>query len=579
MAFLQDNLNKDTKLVSYWNWMALWFPVFGVLPLLLSQTEHLWNKPHLQFFPLTIAVLAWVSYSETISGKSLATGWRFVGGLSSLFLSMGTSIVATFLYSPWLAHVAILMSFFGWAIVRFAKASWTRVVAICVLFASTVPLPLNWDQRLIGQLQNWSAKACGMGLDALSIPNFLQGNVIQIKNHTLFVEEACSGVTSLYSLIALALIYSILQRRSLVPSLLLLLVTPLAAINGNILRLLVITLGFEWWDVDLTHGFLHDVVGVSTFVASGIALVCAARIVDLIIAPIPKLKSDKSIFRRAFNVIVGWPSLLGEPDDEREETVAISENDRSRFHDKQIQLSLGGLPLFFLLLFANLCTSIPLTIVFISTVTKNEATSSVGIDESYARRFPTADSLPLELGSGWKRNGYNESTRELRSLIGQYSHTWRFVKGEKAVIISLDFAFRGWHGLEQCYRNSGWTVSNISMAENQSNPWSWVECDMINDLGIKGYLWYSLFDEYGKEYEMNVEGLGIDIRFSRQTIVERLRGDGYKELPMTFQVQIFTESGPALSDEELKEIRDLFVAIREQIRSTSMPAIKAMKGQ
>lgn len=577
---MQDREDMDTRVINHWNWIALFIPILGVFPLLVLEASWLWSKPHLQFFPLTMGIVAWVAYQESKLESRLVASWRFGFALFLVFFSMAISFAAMFLYSPWVAHVAVVTTFFAWGLVRFSKAPWTRVVAIGTLLISTVPLPLNWDQKLIGWLQSWSAKACGSGLDALHIPNFLQGNVIQIADHTLFVEEACSGVTSLYSLIALALIYSVLQRRSLAPSLLLLLVTPLVAINGNILRLLIIVLGFEWLSMDLTHGLPHDIVGISTFLASGVALMCSARILDLIIAPIPKLKSDKSIFRRAFNVLVGWPKLSLDSNDEDDvDEQAEMEHKIGNAEVFPIQLRIGGVPLWLAVFVPYLCILVPPSMVFLWAVTKSESSFSLGIEDQIAKKFPTVEALPKEFDNGWKRNGYNESTRELRSLIGQHSHTWRYTKGDKAFLVSLDFAFHGWHGLEQCYRNSGWTVGNVRMAETESSPWSWVECDMANELGIKGYLWYSLFDEFGRDFEMDVEGLGVDIRFARQTILDRFRGDGEREVPMTFQIQIFIESGPPLSDEEHEEIRALFVVIREQIRSSSMPAINSMKAQ
>jgi exosortase len=557
-----------------WDGIALWLPLIGFSPLLFLQGMHLWDRPHLQFFPVTIAVVCWIAFTELPKEKKLDGGVRFWFAVATLAFSFAVILAAFVFYSPWLAQLATMVAFVGWALVRLFATPLSRIATISVLLFSTLPLPFDIDQLLISKLQNWSSNACASALDALQVANFLQGNILHIEQHTLFVEEACSGVTSLYSLISLALIFVVTQRRSLFHSALILFMTPLVAINGNILRLILIALGFQWGDVDLTKGYAHDVVGLVAFLSSAVALVCFNQLISLLFAPIPKLKSEKSLFRRCYNTVVEWPTSKVKRDEIASKTELVEGKEERRLPATEVTtFAIGPFSLFPILCVVYTAMFIPV----LSVVVLKERSVGAYIPADIAAEFPSADLFNTDTKNGWKMSGYHLTTRNVRSNTGQYSHTWRLVKGEKIVIFSLDFAFLGWHGLEGCYRSSGWKVLDFLVEEKSGDEWSWVECKMVNAFGSDGYLWYSLFDEDGAPYNQVFNERGVGIRLPRQTILNLFDEKSSSGPPYTFQVQIFIESGRALSDEERVELTELFLELREVIRKRSMPAINQLK--
>lgn len=561
-----------------WDMLSLLLPLLGVAPLLVLQAAHLWDRAHLQFFPVTIALVAWFAYKELPADKQLSGGGRFWISCALLTLTIVANWASLIIYSPWLAHVGIVFTFLAWALVRLHATSWPRVVGLAILLASTIPLPLNIDRKLISELQAWSSKACSYALDGLQIPNLLQGNVLQIENHTLFVEEACSGVTSLYSLVSLALLFTLFQQRSLAQGLLTLLLTPLIAINGNILRLLLIALGFQWWDLDLTKGMPHTILGIVVFATSGFALLCIDQLVAALLAPIPKLSSDRSMFRRIYNTLAGWPSvvLVGSSRDEQDEF----EEELPPPEPKWVtELALGKV-----VVLPVMAVIYGLLVIPTATAALNEYNihdqmfGSPEISAELAELFPSEKSLPEQLGAGWRRAGYKVETRETHNQHGQYSHVWRLVKGEQSIIVSLDFAFRGWHTLGACYSSAGWRINSSEIAQAKTNEeWPWVECQMTNELGLSGYLWFSLFDEKGKPFISDMSGPGLERRMDRNIFLF-WKNEGRVIFPRTFQSQIFIESGPPLNEGQLQELRTMYLEIREILRQQSMPALEKLGG-
>ncbi len=92
------------------------------------------------------------------------------------------------------------------------------------------------------------------------------GNQIHIPGHVLFVADACSGLTSIVTMLPLATVVAYFfshgtWRRIVV----VLSVIPLA-IAANVARI-VITVGMvDEWGIELAQGYLHESFGVVTFV-------------------------------------------------------------------------------------------------------------------------------------------------------------------------------------------------------------------------------------------------------------------------------------------------------------------------
>jgi len=106
---------------------------------------------------------------------------------------------------------------------------------IC-FFLIAVPWPRNFEQSLMGGLMSWNAVATLEILHWLGYEAMRQGNLIVIPQGILGIEEACSGIRSLQSGLMTALFFGEIFRLHAARRILLLGVSLLAALLGNILR-------------------------------------------------------------------------------------------------------------------------------------------------------------------------------------------------------------------------------------------------------------------------------------------------------------------------------------------------------
>ena len=126
-------------------------------------------------------------------------------------------------------------------------------------------LKLLVTQISVSLLQAWGATVVA------------EGNQILIPGHALFVADACSGLTSIVTMLPLAFIVAYflskdLWRRAIVIAS----VVPLA-IAANILRVTVTVLMVPSLGIEAAQGSLHESFGVATYVVGTLILIGVAR--------------------------------------------------------------------------------------------------------------------------------------------------------------------------------------------------------------------------------------------------------------------------------------------------------------
>jgi exosortase len=176
------------------------------------------------------------------------------------------------------AALALLMGaallVYSRASVRLLSLNWSAAVAIGLWFLAA-PIPPGTYTRLTLGLQLWVSEGVLRALHLLGIAAVRHGNLIDLANATVGVEEACSGVRSLVSCIFAGLLFSAtLVRRPWSRALLIGLAAPLA-LAMNFIRSLALTL-LANAGVDIA-GTWHDatgfaVLGITAALLGGLAV-------------------------------------------------------------------------------------------------------------------------------------------------------------------------------------------------------------------------------------------------------------------------------------------------------------------
>jgi exosortase len=129
-----------------------------------------------------------------------------------------------------------------------------------------VPLPETWVNPVIVGLQMLASAGAVEVLQALGASVLREGNVIRLPGgESLFVAEACSGITSLLSLIPIGVLLARFGQRGVWRRALLVASVVPAALLGNAVRvILTVWLAQSYGAQRATSGALHESAGLLT---------------------------------------------------------------------------------------------------------------------------------------------------------------------------------------------------------------------------------------------------------------------------------------------------------------------------
>lgn len=195
------------------------------------------------------------------------------------FLEQGTAIIGmiTLLTGVFLFYIGHLghslflcwVSFFStiagsmFLILEFQLT--TALLPIILLNFMAKPLPDSLTPKLFGPFQDLTARLGAFILDLLHVPVHLLGNVIEIPGMDLLVEEACSGMRSVITMLTVALVTLLLLEMSLIAQGLLLFFAIIIAIAMNVFRVVATGLLAYFYSHQAAIGFFHAFSGLCVF--------------------------------------------------------------------------------------------------------------------------------------------------------------------------------------------------------------------------------------------------------------------------------------------------------------------------
>ena len=136
-----------------------------------------------------------------------------------------------------------------------------------------VPIPYIIYDAVAFPLKLFITKTSVATLQMMGVVVMREGNIIMLPTTTLEVADACSGIRSLMSLLALAAAYAfMLQTSTLKRTILILSAVPIAIVTNG-MRVIVTGVLAQWWGAQAAEGFFHEFAGLAVFALAMVLLV------------------------------------------------------------------------------------------------------------------------------------------------------------------------------------------------------------------------------------------------------------------------------------------------------------------
>jgi exosortase len=204
-------------------------------------------------------------------------------GLVVVVLGILLLTVGQFGAELFLTRISLVVVIAGSVLFLWGGAHLRRVAFALLLLLLVIPLPTLVLNRVSFPLQLLASRTAETALSAAGVPVLREGNVLVLPHGALEVAQACSGIRSLASLIALALILARFRHDPASPgrtALLAALAVPIAVI-ANAARVAGTGLAAAWVGQWAAEGFFHAFSGWLMFVVALVALLGCARAIDL----------------------------------------------------------------------------------------------------------------------------------------------------------------------------------------------------------------------------------------------------------------------------------------------------------
>jgi exosortase len=159
-------------------------------------------------------------------------------------------------------------------ILYFFGAAVFRIMLLPVLYLFfMVPLPYIVYDAIAFPLKQFVARYSVETLQHMGVVIIREGNILILPETTLEVADACSGIRSLVSLLALATAFAVFTLKSTVKRVILVIMAIPIAIFTNGLRVIGTGILAQYWGAKAAEGFFHEFAGLAVF---GVALLMLA---------------------------------------------------------------------------------------------------------------------------------------------------------------------------------------------------------------------------------------------------------------------------------------------------------------
>ncbi len=159
----------------------------------------------------------------------------------------------------------LIVFFFGWR--------WLRALLLPVGFLFfMIPLPYVIYDAISFPLKLFVAQFSVETLKLIGVVVLREGNIIMFPHTVLEVADACSGLRSIVSLLALGVTLAVLTQGKMSRKVLLVALTIPIAVFTNMMRVIITGYLAQHYGSAVAEGFFHDFAGMGVFLAAMVLL-------------------------------------------------------------------------------------------------------------------------------------------------------------------------------------------------------------------------------------------------------------------------------------------------------------------
>ncbi len=249
---------------------------YNIVPFMVDQWYNDPNYSHGFIVPIIAGYFIYERREELMSAESAPASLGMVIILVGL-LQLCVGYLAFELYTMRSSLIVLLagliLFFFGMKVFRIL------LLPVLYLFFM-VPLPYIVYDSIAFPLKQLVAKYSVEALQLMGVIIIREGNILILPETTLEVADACSGIRSLVSLLALAAAFALITQKGTMKRVIMIIAAIPIAILTNGVRVMGTGILAQYWGAKAAEGFFHEFAGLAVFAVALMLLAGLGALMD-----------------------------------------------------------------------------------------------------------------------------------------------------------------------------------------------------------------------------------------------------------------------------------------------------------
>ena len=260
--------------------------IVGIFVLLIYVPSFLWMwdrwfardsyYSHGILIPFVTAFLIWQKRDVLKKIKPETSPW----GLRLFFLGIAIHLLSALFRVYFSSGFSLIIVLFGLTLHFYGFKALKEVLFPISFLAFMIPLPMLVITNLSFRLKIFATQIAVGALNNMGLFCVQHGSTIVMRHAYVVVEDACSGLRSLITLMALGSLFAYWMKSSFLKKAILFVSTIPIAVITNVGRIIFLSFVSEIWGTQRAVGPIHEASGIIIFLGAFCLLYVVQKVIE-----------------------------------------------------------------------------------------------------------------------------------------------------------------------------------------------------------------------------------------------------------------------------------------------------------